>query len=221
MDNNLAIVQDYLTPSSDVSKTGKPKKSILSSIVDICNIDAFDLDAYPCYADLKSGGYTLLNNTPKIRNYLDRTADGITALWPVRDSFVYCFPPLFDRVLNRDTKEIYSIFSKVFKVPLEISPKLYTIQHTVFLKAVLEYHINNNTSAILFNQNYTSVGIFSECMKLAKSYCNIKVYRPKKSISMITLLGLQTKATARYYDLYVIGNTDNLKEENYFWSSLV
>jgi hypothetical protein len=54
MDNNLAIVQDYLTPSHEVhiDKKGKPRNSVLASITDICNKEALDLDAFPCYADL-------------------------------------------------------------------------------------------------------------------------------------------------------------------------
>lgn len=222
MDNNLAIVQDYLTPSYENhnGKNGKIRNSVLSSICDITNQENFALDAFPCYADLRSGGYTLLNKTDKISSYLERTQDGLTALWPVKDSFVYCFPPLVDSVLNRDTHQIYDIFSKVFKTQITPPKSLYTVQHSVFLKATLEWTLQKNTSVILFNQNYSAVSIFNECFKITKQYSDVKLYMPKKAISMVTMLGLQNKAVAKYYNLYVVGDISNLKDENYFWSGL-
>lgn len=222
MDNNLAIVQDYLTPSyeSHIGKNGKIKKSVLSSISDICNKDALDLDAFPCYADLREGGYTLLNKSDKILRYLNREEDGLTALWPVTGSLVYCFPPLVDSVLNRDIHQVYDTFSKVFNTQIVYSKNLYTIQHSVFLKATIEYILQKNTSVILFNQNHSMVNIFSECFNIAKSHCDVKVYMPKKAISMVTMLGLQNKAVAKYYNLYIVGDISNLKDENYFWKGL-
>lgn len=222
MDNNLAITQDYLTPSHEVhiDKKGKPRNSVIASITDICNKEALDLDAFPCYADLREGGYTLLNKTDKIKTYLDRQADGVTALWPVKNSIVYCHPPLVDSVLNRDVHQIYETFSKVFNTQIVFPKTLYTIQHSVFLKATIEYMLQGNTSVILFNQNYSAVSIFNECFNIAKKHCDVKVYIPKKAISMVTMLGLQNKAVAKYYNLYVVGDISNLKDENYFWSGL-
>jgi hypothetical protein len=222
MDNNLAIVQDYLTPCHEVhiDKKGKPRNSVLASITDICNKEALDLDAFPCYADLREGGYTLLNRTDKILRHLGREEDGLTALWPVKESFVYYFPPLVDSVLNRDVHQIYETFSKVFNTQIEYSKSLYTIQHSVFLKATIEYMVQKNTSVILFNQNHSMVNIFSDCFNIAKSHCDVRVYMPKKAISMVTMLGLQNKAVAKYYNLYVVGDISNLKDENYFWSGL-
>ena len=219
MDNNLAIGQDHLTPSHEyhLSPNGKKKDSVLSRICDVCNIDAFDLDAFPAYADQKEGGYTLLNKTDKIKDYLDIGQDGIISLWPVTNSFVFCNPPILDRVLQRDVKTIYETFSKVLNIEIEPSPNLYTIQHSVFLKAAIEYRLQGNTTAILLNQGHAAVKMFQQCYSIAKSLCDTKVFMPNRTISMVTMLGLHNKVAPKHYNLYVIGDISNVKTGNEYW----
>ena len=219
MDNNLAIGQDYLTPCHEVhfKPNGKPRASVLSQICDVCNIEAFDLDAFPAYADHKAGGYTLLNKTDKIKNYLDIGEDGLVALWPVKNSFVFCNPPILDSVLSRDVKTLYDTFSKVLNTEIIPSPNLYTIQHSVFLKAAIEYKLQGNTTVILLNQGHAAVKMFQQCYSIAKSLCDTKVYMPNKTISMVTMLGLHNKVAPKHYNLYVIGDISNLKEGNEYW----